>query len=243
MISAIIQARVDSTRLPNKIFAEIEGQPLIWHVVNRLKKSKYLDSIIIATTVNPNDDKIEEWATENQIKFFRGSEDNVLKRYYDAAKHFNATEIVRITADDPFKDYQIMDQVIEKFYAENADFACNNKPPSFPEGLDIEVFRFAAIERAYMNAKTNFEKEHVTQYFYKNPDLFKISTTSYHKNISYLRWTIDEDDDLEMARKVYKNLYYINENFLMNNILELIENNPEISSINNKVNRSTLYKK
>ncbi len=242
MISAIIQVRVGATRLPNKIFAEIEGHPLIWHVVNRLKNSKYLNSTIIATTLNSPDDKIEEWANYNQIKCFRGSQDNVLKRYYEAANYFNVSNIVRITADDPFKDYQIMDQVIEKFYAENADFACNNSPPSFPEGLDIEVFSLAAIERAYKNAKTNFEKEHVTQYFYKNPDQFNILTLSHNPNLSHLRWTIDEADDLEMARIVYEKLFAEKQIFLMQDILELIEKQPEITRINDKVIRSTMYK-
>jgi spore coat polysaccharide biosynthesis protein SpsF len=242
MISAIIQARVGSTRLPSKVFAEIEGRPLLWHVVNRLKKSKYLDSIIIATTVNPNDNQIEEWAFKNQIDLFRGSEENVLKRYYDAAKHFHTKVIIRITADDPFKDYQIMDKVIEKFQKEKADFACNNNPPTFPEGLDIEVFSMESIETAFNNATSDFEKEHVTQYFYKNIDQFKISTVSNAMDLSHLRWTIDENDDLEMARRVYEKLYNKKEDFLMSDILELLKEHSEISMINDKVLRSTMYK-
>ena len=242
MITAIIQARVGSTRLPNKVFAEIEGKPLLWHVVNRLKKSKYLDSIIIATTTSLSDDNIELWAKENNIVCFRGSEQNVLKRYYDAAKQYGSNVIVRITADDPFKDYEIMDLVIEKFLAEGADFACNNNPPTYPEGLDIEVFSLEAIEKAFYNAKTDFEKEHVTQYFYKNPNKFIISTISHTENISNLRWTIDEEEDLELARKVYSQLFHKKEVFLMKDILSILENQPELSSLNSKVNRSTMYK-
>jgi spore coat polysaccharide biosynthesis protein SpsF len=243
MINAIIQARVGSTRLPSKAFAEIEGKPFLWHVVNRLKKSKYLDSIIIATTINENDDKIASWSEENDVKCFRGSENNVLERYYEAAKHFNSETIIRITADDPFKDYQIMDAVIKKFQTEGVDFACNNNPPSYPEGIDIEVFSFKAIEKAYINAKTNFEKEHVTQHFYKNPKFFKISNLKYKENLSSLRWTVDEENDLEMARKVYSELFSKKEVFLMNDILELIDTNPEIATINDAVNRSDMYKK
>jgi spore coat polysaccharide biosynthesis protein SpsF len=242
MISAIIQARVGSTRLPNKVFAEIEGKPLLWHVVNRLKKSKYLDSIIIATSTNAKDEKIENWARANNILCHRGSEDNVLKRYYDTAKKYNIDVIVRITADDPFKDYQVMDQVIKKFLSEEADFACNNKPPTFPEGLDIEVFSKNAITKAYNNAKSAFEKEHVTQYFYKNPDDFNIISVLHTDDLSYLRWTIDEDKDLEMVRKVYKKLFTGKHIFLMKDILELLEKHTEIPHINDTVNRSTMYK-
>jgi spore coat polysaccharide biosynthesis protein SpsF len=243
MINAIIQARVGSTRLPSKVFAEIEGKPFLWHVVNRLKQSKYLDSIIIATTINKNDDIIASWSEENDVKCYRGSENNVLERYYEAAKHYSSETIIRITADDPFKDYQIMDAVIEKFQTEGVDFACNNNPPSYPEGIDIEVFSFEAIEKAYLNAKSTFEKEHVTQYFYKNPETFKISNLKNKENLSSLRWTVDEEKDLVMTRKVYSELFPIKEVFLMNDILELINEKPEIAAINDEVNRSVMYKK
>lgn len=242
MISAIIQARVSSTRLPNKVFAHIEGKPLLWHVVNRLKKSVYLNNIIIATSENIADDLIEDWAFKNKISCFRGSESNVLKRYYDAAKTYNSTTIVRITADDPFKDYEIMDEVINEFLSKKADFACNNFPPSYPEGLDIEVFSFYALEIAYKNSVTDFEKEHVTQYFYKNRNDFNIVSIKNKINLSNLRWTIDTIEDLEMTRKVYNKF---NDNkfiYLMKDILKILNENPEILEINNKVKRSIMYK-
>lgn len=243
MISAIIQARVGSTRLPNKIFLEIEGQPLIWHVVNRLKKSMFLDSIIIATTINRKDDAIENWAISNEILYFRGSEENVLERFYQAALQFKSDIVVRVTADDPFKDYKIMDQVIERFIDENADFACNNNPPTFPEGMDIEVFSVDAIAKAKNNVKTDFDKEHVTQYFYRNPDLFKIVNISHKQDLTYLRWTIDEEVDLEMAKEVYKHLFNDGRLFLLDDILNLINEHPEIPEINNTATRSSMYTK
>ena len=243
MISAIIQARVGSKRLPNKIFAEIEGQPLIWHVVNRLRKSSYLDSIIIATTINRKDDAIENWAISNEILYFRGSEENVLERFYQAALQFKSDIVVRVTADDPFKDYKIMDQVIERFIDENADFACNNNPPTFPEGMDIEVFSVDAIAKAKNNVKTDFDKEHVTQYFYRNPDLFKIVNISHKQDLTYLRWTIDEEVDLEMAKEVYKHLFNDGRLFLLDDILNLINEHPEIPEINNTATRSSMYTK
>jgi spore coat polysaccharide biosynthesis protein SpsF len=242
MISAIIQVRVSSTRLPNKVFADINGKPLLWYVVDRLKKSIYLDNIIIATTDNIADDLIQDWASENKISCFRGSESNVLKRYYDAAKNNNSTTIVRITADDPFKDYKIMDEVINKFLSKKADFGCNNFPPSYPEGLDIEVFSFSALETAYKNSVSDFEKEHVTQYFYKNRNDFKIVSIKNDTDLSNLRWTIDTKEDLEMTREVYNKFTNNKFIYLMKDILKILNENPEILEINKKVKRSIMYK-
>ncbi|MCP4157904.1 MAG: NTP transferase domain-containing protein, partial [bacterium] len=164
---AIIQARTGSTRLPGKVFLKLKGKPLIWHVVERLKGSREIDGILLATTENPNDQKLETWAVEHDVPVFRGSEADVLSRYYHAAQSVEAGTIVRITADDPFKDHQVMDRII-RFYRENQlDFAYNNNPATYPEGLDVEVFSFEALEKAHRESKEPFEREHVTQYFYR----------------------------------------------------------------------------
>ncbi|MGE4232547.1 MAG: cytidyltransferase [Bacteriovoracia bacterium] len=243
MIAAIIQARTGSTRLPNKIFAEIQGRPFLWHVVHRLKPSKKVDKIIIATTTNSNDDSIEEWASENSVTCFRGSENDVLSRYFEAAKANNVKVIVRVTADDPFKDSTIIDSVISQLETQNLDFSFNNNPPSFPEGLDVEVFTFDALKKAHENSKDPFEREHVTQFFYRNPDLFKMKNLSYKENLSYLRWTVDTENDLEMARQVYAHLFSKNRNFSFLDILALLEEHPEIAEMNSSEKRSTMYQK
>lgn len=173
MIAAIVQARMGSTRLPNKVLKDLCGRPLVWQVINRVKASRKIDKIILATTQNPNDAALENWAGENDIPCYRGSEDDVLDRFYNAARLFKADVIVRITPDDPFKDPAIIDQVIDLFEEEKLDFAYNNKPATFPEGLDTEVFSFQALERAWTEAKDPFEREHVTQYFYRHPELFR----------------------------------------------------------------------
>lgn len=243
MISAIIQARVSSTRLPNKIFADIEGKPLIYHIINRISKSKRIDNILIATTYNTADDRLVEWAKQNNFCFFRGSEEDVLGRFYSAAKYLNTDIVARITADDPFKDPIILDNVIKLLIDKNLDFAFNNNPPSFPEGLDTEVFTFNALERANNESIDSFEREHVTQYFYRHPEIFKQENFSNEIDLSRLRWTIDTEKDLEMVRIIYRKLYRSGKLFLLKNILKLIKENPDIAKINSNVKRSEMYKK
>jgi len=241
MITAIIQARVNSSRLPNKIFAEIMGQPLIWHVINRIRFSKRITNIIIATSMNKLDDKLEEWCRDNFIQVFRGSENNVLERFFFSAKKCSSKIIVRITADDPFKDPIILDNVIDMLVENNLDFAYNNNPPTFPEGLDTEVFTMQSLEKAYQNSVDEYEHEHVTQYFYRNKNKFKQKNFKYSEDISYLRWTIDKKEDLEMTRQVYNHLYQVGEIFYMKDILALLKENPQIAKINENVARSSMY--
>jgi len=240
-VAAIIQARTGSTRFPSKVFAPLADKPLLWHIVNRLTFSKQINEIIVATTTSENDNVIEDWALQNGMNIFRGSEEDVLARYYEAAKFFKADIIVRVTADDPFKDPEIIDAVIEILKSEKLDFAYNNNPPSFPEGLDTEVFTFEAIEKAFLNAKDNFEREHVTQYFYRNPTLFKHKNYAYFENKSYLRWTLDTVQDYEMVKQVYNHLYKEETIFLMNDIFELLKKYPAIANMNLNVKRSAMY--
>jgi spore coat polysaccharide biosynthesis protein SpsF len=241
-IVAIVQARVGSTRLPNKIFCELSGKPLIWHVINRLKISSRLTDIVLATTDNILDDKLASWANQNDVKLFRGSEANVLNRYYNAAIYCKADIIVRITADDPFKDAIIMDSVIDMVSNSGIDFGFNNKPASLPEGLDIEVFTIQALKKAYLNSQDSFEQEHVTQYFHRNPSQFSMKNLSFNDDLSHLRWTIDTFTDYQMACRIYDELYKHNEIFLLPQILALLQKKPEIALINENVERSDMYK-
>lgn len=242
-ISAIIQARMGSTRLSGKSMKNICGRPLIWHVVNRIKYSQKIDEIIIATTTNPKDDILCKWAKDNNIKLYRGSENDVLNRYYKAAKRFSSEIIVRVTADDPFKDPKITDLVICEFEKKKVDFAYNNHPPSFPEGLDVEVFSFDALTRAESMSNDNYEREHVTQFFYRNPSMFKQINIKNSIDLSSLRWTIDEESDLEMARKIYTGLYKSGSIFLMDEIINYLKDNPKVAKINTGVKRSGMYNK
>lgn len=242
-VNAIIQARCGSTRFPNKVFALIDGKPLLWHVVNRLKYATKIDDIIVATTVSEKDDKIEEWCKENNVHCFRGSEENVLNRYYSASEAFPSDYVVRITADDPFKEPKVIDAVIIKLIEEGYDHVTNNLPPSFPEGLDCEAFKKSALDRSEKEAETAFEREHVTQYIYHHPEIFKIGNVSNSENLSYLRWTVDKDVDFEMVKAVYAHRNPANKGILlMDEILDILKANPEIEKMNSEVERSAMYK-
>lgn len=241
-VAAIIQARRGSTRLPDKVFLELSNKPLLEHVVNRLKKSDLLQEIIIATTDLPDDNLIETWANSNNISVFRGSENNVLERYYEAAKKYQIDVIVRITADDPFKDYRLVDEAVRVLIDNKLDFVCNNNPVSFPEGLDVEVLTFNALEVSYNNVISDFDKEHVTQYIHKNKDKFNIANIQNEKDLSFYRWTLDTIEDYQFAQTIYSELYKEGDVFLREEIFELLEKSPLILELNKKVNRSDLYR-
>jgi spore coat polysaccharide biosynthesis protein SpsF len=167
----------------------------------------------------------------------------VLDRYYHAAKNNQSSVVIRITADDPFKDPIIIDNVIRLLLTNKLDFAYNNKPPSFPEGLDTEVFTFDALERAYNESLDQFEREHMTQYMYRHPDKFLQENYQHKEDISHLRWTIDTAEDLLMAQEVYKELYIDQKIFLMDDILQLLARKPSLAEINTHVKRSSMYQK
>lgn len=243
-VVAIIQARCGSTRFPNKIFADLCGKPFIWHVVNRLRFAQSLDHIVLATTDRPSDDKLYNWAKENGVDVYRGSENNVLNRYYEAANYSKADVIVRITADDPFKEPVLIDEAVHMLQNGEYDFVCNNCPPSYPEGLDIEVFTKMALDKEEAFSTNDFEREHVTQYIYRYPEYFKMFNLSNGgENLSYLRWTVDTEKDFQMVTRIYSFLYKNDsEIFHMDDILRLLKEHPEIERMNSDVTRSEMYK-
>lgn len=203
-VVAIIQARCDSTRFPNKVFADLCGRPFIWHVVNRLKFAQSLDHIVLATTNRPSDDKLYNWAKESGVDVYRGSESNVLNRYFEAANYSKADVVVRITADDPFKEPVLIDKAVNTLQKGGYDFVCNNYPPSYPEGVDIEVLSKNTLDRVVSLSFSDFEREHVTQYIYHHPEDFKIFNISNTEgNFSYLRWTVDTEKDFQMVTRIY----------------------------------------
>jgi glutamate-1-semialdehyde 2,1-aminomutase len=216
---AIIQARYSSTRLPGKILNKIGNKTILEILFLRVKKSKLLDKIVVACSTNKKDQKIIDICRKNNIDFFKGSENNVLDRYYKCAKKFKAKNIVRITSDCPFTDAKLLDDIIKLFDKKKVDYASNNNPPTFPDGLDLEIFTFKSLRKAWINSKENSEKEHVTPYIINNDD-FKKTNLFENKDYSNLRLTLDEKVDLDVIKKIFK-AFKNNFNISYKNIIRL----------------------
>jgi spore coat polysaccharide biosynthesis protein SpsF len=237
MMAAIIQVRMSSTRLPGKVLKTVVGKTLLGHIVERLKFSSAIDRIIIATTVNPLDTSIIEFCTKNKIDFFVGSEFDVLDRYYNAAKKFKANTIVRITSDNPLVDPLVVDKVT-LYYKENSDkydFVSNTLTRTYPVGLDVEVFSFEALETAWKESTNAFEREHVTPYMANNPLKFRLANVIDNVDHSDLRWTMDYPEDFNFVKAVYESLYEKNHLFLMNDVLTLLSEKPDIRLLNKHI--------
>lgn len=242
-VVGIIQARCDSTRLKNKVLANIEGKPLIERIYSRVKQVELIDQVVIATTNSAVDNALTDWCIRKKINVFRGSEQNVLERFYECAELYSADIIVRITADDPFKDPIIINHAVDLLIKNNYDYVSNTIKPTFPEGIDVEVFRFNSLKSAFQSARLDSEKEHVTPYIWKNIDKFSLYNFEHNKNISHLRWTIDYPEDLEFARAIYKKLQVKNDMFYMQDVLSVLDKFPKLLDIQKKIIRNEGYLK
>jgi spore coat polysaccharide biosynthesis protein SpsF len=231
-IDCIIQARMGSTRLPGKVMMKVDKtNTILSHVINQLKNSKKIDKIIIATTDLQEDDVIVNHAKILKTNLFRGNAVDVLDRYYQCAKKFSSKIIVRITADNPLIDPNIVDDIINQFLKNSSDYITNANPRTYPYGTEVEVFSFQALEKASNNAKKPSEREHVTPYFHNNKEEFKMSNIKFTENLSYLRWTVDRENDLKFVRKIISEIK--SRPILMTDIIKLISQEPTITSINN----------
>jgi spore coat polysaccharide biosynthesis protein SpsF (cytidylyltransferase family) len=203
MIVAIIQARMGSSRLPGKSMADINGRPMLGHVVGRVQQARHVDKVVVATTVLPADEVIAEFCRGEGVACFRGSPDDVLDRYYQAARIHHAAAVVRITADCPLIDPEVIDQLVSRFLQGDADYVANVILYTYPDGLDVEVFSFASLERAWHEARTPAEREHVTPYL-RSADFRTVNVASNRPVPAHqYRWTVDREDDLEFVRRVY----------------------------------------
>lgn len=245
MITAILQSRMGSTRLPGKSLQTILDKPMLWHVLQRLKQSKKVNQAVVATTIDSSDDPIEKLCHELGVKCFRGSVEDVLSRYVGAAEKFGGDIIVRVTADCPLLDAEVVDRVIEEYQKGGAEYVSNVHPPTFPDGLDVEVFSKEALMRAHREAALQSEREHVTPYIWKHVDKFGLRNVSNGQDLSALRWTVDEPADLAFVSEVYKLLQAKRHEHTagMKEILELIGNNPQLGGINKGFVRNEGYAK
>ncbi len=204
-VVAIIQARTSSRRLPGKIFEDISGRPLIERVIERVRLSESVDQIVVATSIESTDDRLEEHCSDRCIPLYRGSLEDVLARFRECAIRWKADIIVRITADDPLKDPGLVDEAVGMCIKDKTlDYVSNTLSFTYPEGVDVEVFRRRALEKAHNEAVLASEREHVTPYIWKNLGLFRVAELVSRKNYSHQRWTIDDQNDLEMIRMIFK---------------------------------------
>ena len=239
-VGIIVQSRTGSSRLPAKVMMKADDKSLmIDYVINQLNYSKLHDDIVIATTNLQRDDVIFNHVSNQNISCFRGDEKNVLERHYQCAKKYAFSTIVRIPSDKPLIDPTIVDFVIEKFQSNSYDYISNfsvdvndnNKfIPSYPSGTEVEIFSFAALETAWKNATSEHDKEHVTPYIYTQPEKFKIFTLKSEKNLSQFRWALDYENDLKLIRSIISKI--TKRPILMNDILELFEQEPDLTKIN-----------
>jgi len=234
-IVAIIQARMGSTRLPGKVLLDLAGEPVLARVVNRTQRATMLDEIVIATTTESRDEAIVELCSSRGWAHFRGSEDDVLDRYYQAAKKHHADIVVRITSDCPLIEPEIIDLVVQELLKDGSlDYVSNTLPPrTFPRGLDVEAMTFKTLERAWQEDKNSAWREHVTPYIYRAPEKFKLKAVTNEKDLSYMRWTIDTREDLEFVRRIYN--HFDHDHFSWHEVLDLLKEHPEWLEINKSV--------
>lgn len=241
---AILQARASSTRLPNKVLAPILGQPMLARQIERLRRSNLIDRLVVATSEDAGDDALAQLCREASVAVYRGSLNDVLARFVGAYNACGpAQHIVRLTGDCPLIDPQVINRVIDLHLTSGADYTSNVLPPTFPDGLDVEAFRAELLQRANNEARLPSEREHVTPWIHQHPEGFKRENLRHEADLSYLRWTVDEPADLEFVRAVYAALYPVKPDFVMTDILALLEAHPQLAEINQGFVRNAGYLK
>jgi spore coat polysaccharide biosynthesis protein SpsF len=231
-----------STRLPGKVLKKVLDKTLLEYQIERVKRAKSIDEIIIATTTKESDDPIVQLCQQLSIPYYRGSEEDVLSRYYEAATKFNVEVIVRLTSDCPIIDPNVIDKVVEH-YIENKDrydYVSNTLTRTYPRGLDTEVMTYEALQRAHEEAKELAYREHVTAYIYRHPDQFRLCNVSNEKDESKHRWTVDTEEDFELIKNILETLYPINPLFTLEDVNQILRDKPEWIEINAHIEQKKL---
>jgi spore coat polysaccharide biosynthesis protein SpsF len=236
-VVGIIQARMGSTRLPGKVLKDLAGEPTLTRVVHRVCRANMLDDVVVATTTASADEAIVQLCHRHGWPCFRGSEGDVLDRYYQAAMTYRADVPVRITSDCPLIEPDVVDKVVQTFIDRQpqVDYVCN---VLFPRGLDTEVMRFDVLERAWREDLNPAWREHVTPYIYCNPDLFNIHHVVSEMDLSHVRWALDTPEDLAFMRQIYG--YFGHDRFSWRDVLSLLEQNPQWLELNRHVKQKEI---
>jgi spore coat polysaccharide biosynthesis protein SpsF len=241
-ISVMIQARTGSSRLPEKVLSKIENKSMIWHVINRVKKIKSVQQIALITTKEKSDKVLLDIAENEGIIGFTGDIEDVLNRHYQCAQKISADPIIRITSDCPVIDPCIIEEMLQFFLKNDFDYVSNIHPATYPDGLDVEIFSFETLEKTVLNAKLNSEREHVTPYIEKHPELFKIYNFENNTDLSQIRLTVDQKEDLELIQKIYS-MFSPKNDFGYEDIMKLLSKHSELLKINSKYKRNEGYLK
>lgn len=243
MIIGVIQVRMGSTRLKEKALKKILGKPLLWHIYQRVSAAASLDRVVIATVDGEKNQPIIEFAKKYGIDYYAGSEVDLVDRYLKTARKFEASALVRITGDCPLADPAIINEVV-KVYADHPgtySYICNTVPPSYPDGLDVDIFPRATLERLDREVQDLFWREWFTSYIRERPEEYKFANIKSAVDYSNLRWTVDYAEDLDFIKEVFGRLYPKKNIFLMQDILELLKSNPELAKINERYVRDAAY--
>ncbi len=237
--TAIVQARMGSERLPGKVLLDMGGETVLGRVVQRLRGARLLEQIVVATTVLPGDDAIEQECVRIGVACFRGSSEDVLDRYYRAAQTMASEFIVRITADCPVIDPALVDESIGRFRAESVDYCATDVPATIPRGNDVEVFTMAVLQQCWREGHEPYQREHVTPYIYEHPAIFRLAAITSELDCRQYRWTLDTQEDYEVLCEIYKEFHNQNA-FGWPEIVELMSRRPELLQWNAKVMQKSL---
>ncbi len=240
--TVVIQARMGSSRLPDKVLMPLAGKSVLEHVIRRCQHAQFVDRVIVATTVEPKDMAVVNFVNGLEVAVFCGSVNDVLDRYYQTARRFESQHIIRITADCPMIDPDVIDRVVGKYFESNADYASNTLEETFPDGEDVEIFSLEALSMAWQDAKLSSEREHVTPYIRKN-DIFEKINIRHDENWGHYRWTLDEFRDYQKLSFVFDALYQRDPFFHMNDIVQFLQDHPEVDGMNVSIGRNEGYQK
>ncbi|MBN1353834.1 MAG: glycosyltransferase family protein [Candidatus Omnitrophica bacterium] len=242
-IDISIRARMGSSRLPGKVLKEVNGRAMLEIMLERVRRSEYFDDLVVATSLESRDDAIVELCKKNAVRYFRGSEDDVLERVYLAHKELSSDIVVSICGDCPLTDPEIIDNVILSYLAnEPCDYATNLYPKLYPKGMELEVFPFRILEHTEKHGKTPEDRECVTHFFRSRPDMFKHIYVAAPPNLTFPDLTVllDEEDDLKLISEIIKNLYPKKNHFTCRDIIEFIKLNSSLLELNKNVKRKII---
>jgi spore coat polysaccharide biosynthesis protein SpsF (cytidylyltransferase family) len=238
--AAIIQARMGSTRLPGKVVMDLGGETVLARTVLRLRRTSLVHEVVVATTIAETDDVIVRECERLHVQSYRGSEPDVLDRYYGASRECEAEVVVRVTSDCPLIDPELVDETVQMLIEHQAAYASNVSPRTYPRGLDTEVFTLSALEQAWREAREPYQREHVTPYFYEHPELFRLVSVTGHTDYSRYRWTLDTAEDLELIRTIYSR-FGSRDHFGWREVITLMESEPELAGLNSRVLQKSLH--